>query len=108
LGAAVRSGSLRALRDKLDRKKFAVCSDARTGLGLLHVASGSGHADVARYLATNFDKTLHIKDFKGRTPLHFAAVCAFHSGSEAASASYRMLVNAGAEEKIKDEVPLMN
>merc|ERR1712113_1243402 len=47
------------------------CSN-RFGESLLHMACRRGYTDVVRYLITEADVTLRVKDDFGRTPLHDA------------------------------------
>ncbi|KAH8307053.1 hypothetical protein KR044_004237 [Drosophila immigrans] len=72
---AARDGSLLALQQALDRRKFAIAKDdiSPNGATPLHVAVLFGHSDIVRYLASRFPETMEITDNDGRTALHYAA-----------------------------------
>ncbi|KAM8711218.1 hypothetical protein ACLKA7_000368 [Drosophila subpalustris] len=72
---AARDGSLLALQQALDRRKFAIAKDdiSPNGATPLHVAVLFGHSDIVRYLASRFPETMAITDNDGRTALHYAA-----------------------------------
>ena len=45
---AVALGSLPDLQQVLDRKKFALAKDKKTGVGILHKAVAFGHANLVK------------------------------------------------------------
>jgi len=88
---AVTMGSLEDLHQFLDRKKYALAKDRKTGVGILHKAVLYGHHDVIKYIAPNFPKTMALTDHNGRTALHYAA--AINDSGDI----YRMLEELGAD-----------
>lgn len=69
-------GNIQELQKFLDRRKFAVAREDKTGYKMspLHVAVLFNEIGAARYLAGRFPETLQQKDALGRTPLHYAAM----------------------------------
>lgn len=57
----------------LDRKKFYLARESKTGLGLtpLHTAAIYKQLDVFGYLATKFPKSLKLIDCHGWTPMDY-------------------------------------
>lgn len=57
----------------LDRKKFCLARESKSGLGLtpLHTSALYEQLDVFEYLATKFPETLKLIDFHGRTPMDY-------------------------------------
>lgn len=57
----------------LDRRKFCLARESKTGLGLtpLHTAAVFEQLDVFRYLAAKFPETLKLIDFHGMTPMDY-------------------------------------
>lgn len=71
------------------------------GLTALHKAAGLGHRRCAEYIARTYPPTLQLADSDGRTPLHYAA--ALRDGED----MYNMLVDAGADEAVLDNVSVV-
>ncbi|KAJ1527016.1 hypothetical protein ONE63_008560 [Megalurothrips usitatus] len=96
---AARAGNLRSLQAALDRRKFAVARDRRSSSACtpLHLAVLLGQTAVVRYLAGRFPETLAVRDLRGRTPLHYAAVLADNGHY------YNLLLNLGANRALKDK-----
>ncbi|RWS09895.1 Tankyrase-1-like protein [Dinothrombium tinctorium] len=92
---AVTLGKLRNVQHLIDRKKLAFCRD-QMGATPLHKAVIYGQRDIIKYLLEKFGSVIHSRDHRGRTALHYAAVVP--DGGEL----YRMLVDAGADEKATD------
>ena len=94
---AVREGSLKALQEHLDRRKFCLTRDKTTNINILQKAILLGHTSIARYLMNNFTELMNISDAKGRTALHYAAAM------EDNNYLYKTLINRGADTSIKDK-----
>ena len=94
---AVREGSLKALQEHLDRRKFCLTRDKTTNINILQKAIILGHTSIARYLVNNFNELINISDAKGRTALHYAAAM------EDNNYLYKTLINRGADTSIKDK-----
>ena len=94
---AVREGSLKALQEHLDRRKFCLTRDKTTNINILQKAIVLGHTSIARYLVNNFNELINISDAKGRTALHYAAAM------EDNNYLYKTLINRGADTSIKDK-----
>ena len=94
---AVREGSLKALQEHLDRRKFCLTRDKTTNINILQKAIILGHTSIARYLVNNFNELINISDAKGRTALHYAAAM------EDNNYLYKTLINRGADTSIKDQ-----
>ncbi|XP_054740139.1 uncharacterized protein LOC129245781 isoform X2 [Anastrepha obliqua] len=97
---AAREGSLLALQQALDRRKFAVAKDeiSPNGATPLHVAVLFGNADIVRYLAARFPETTTITDNDGRTALHYAATINDNGHF------YNVLAQLGANSKAVDKL----
>ncbi|XP_026842443.1 uncharacterized protein LOC6590088 isoform X5 [Drosophila persimilis] len=97
---AARDGSLLALQQALDRRKFAIAKDdiSPNGSTALHVAVLFGHTDIVRYLASRFPETMTITDNDGRTPLHYAATIKDNGHF------YNMLSQLGGNSKALDKL----
>uniref|UniRef100_B4MQ98 GK21457 n=1 Tax=Drosophila willistoni TaxID=7260 RepID=B4MQ98_DROWI len=97
---AARDGSLLALQQALDRRKFAIAKDdiSPNGSTPLHVAVLFGHTDIVRYLASRFPETMAVTDNDGRTPLHYAATIKDNGHF------YNMLMQLGANPKELDKL----
>lgn len=97
---AARAGNLRQLQAALDRRKFAVARDRRSSSAAtpLHLAVLLGQTAVVRYLAGRFPETLSVRDAKGRSALHYAAVLADNGHY------YNLLLSLGANRALKDKV----
>ncbi|EDW09097.2 uncharacterized protein Dmoj_GI20328, isoform A [Drosophila mojavensis] len=97
---AARDGSLLALQQALDRRKFAIAKDdiSPNGATPLHVAVLFGHSDIVRYLASRFPETMAITDNDGRTPLHYAATIKDNGHF------YNVLTQLGADPKAQDKL----
>ncbi|XP_064543759.1 poly [ADP-ribose] polymerase tankyrase-2 isoform X1 [Drosophila montana] len=97
---AARDGSLLALQQALDRRKFAIAKDdiSPNGATPLHVAVLFGHSDIVRYLASRFPETMAITDNDGRTPLHYAATIKDNGHF------YNVLSQLGANPKALDKL----
>lgn len=123
---AARDGSLLALQQALDRRKFAIAKDdiSPNGATALHVAVLFGHSgkswgsycvtvfymlllssacfppcsDIVRYLASRFPETMAITDNDGRTALHYAATIKDNGHF------YNVLSQLGANPKALDKV----
>ncbi|XP_050526053.1 uncharacterized protein LOC126896914 isoform X2 [Daktulosphaira vitifoliae] len=66
-------GDMKTLSEILDRRKFCLARESKTGLGLtpLHVAAIYEQLNIFGYLAARFPETLKSTDFKGRTPMDY-------------------------------------
>uniref|UniRef100_W8BBU3 Serine/threonine-protein phosphatase 6 regulatory ankyrin repeat subunit B n=1 Tax=Ceratitis capitata TaxID=7213 RepID=W8BBU3_CERCA len=97
---ASREGSLLALQQALDRRKFAVAKDeiSPNGATPLHVAVVFGNTDIVRYLAARFPETTTITDSDGRTALHYAATINDNGHF------YNVLTQLGANSKALDKL----
>ncbi|KAH8369903.1 hypothetical protein KR093_001416, partial [Drosophila rubida] len=97
---AARDGSLLALQQALDRRKFAIAKDdiSPNGATPLHVAVLFGHSDIVRYLASRFPETMEITDNDGRTALHYAATIKDNGHF------YNVLSQLGANPKAVDKL----
>ncbi|XP_036331384.1 uncharacterized protein LOC118743025 [Rhagoletis pomonella] len=97
---AAREGSLLALQQALDRRKFAIAKDeiSPNGATPLHVAVLFGNTDIVRYLAARFPETTTIADTDGRTALHYAAVINDNGHF------YNVLTQLGANSKAADKL----
>ncbi|KAH8407430.1 hypothetical protein KR222_000860, partial [Zaprionus bogoriensis] len=97
---AARDGSLLALQQALDRRKFAIAKDdiSPNGATPLHVAVLFGHSDIVRYLASRFPETMAITDNDGRTALHYAATIKDNGHF------YNVLSQLGANHKALDKL----
>lgn len=62
------------LTQVLDRRKFCLARESKSGLGLtpLHTAVVYEQFYVFEYLAAKFPETLKLIDFNGWTPLDYA------------------------------------
>lgn len=58
---AIETGNLRAVKLLADRKKVALCRDAR-GLSPLHKAIVFGRTDIAKYLVRNYPQSVNAMD----------------------------------------------
>ncbi|VVC27698.1 Hypothetical protein CINCED_3A015088 [Cinara cedri] len=67
-------GDLDGLIQVLDRKKFCLARESKSGLGLtpLHTAALYEQLDIFEYLTTKFPETLKLNDFYGRTAMDYA------------------------------------
>uniref|UniRef100_A0A0M3HW63 ANK_REP_REGION domain-containing protein n=1 Tax=Ascaris lumbricoides TaxID=6252 RepID=A0A0M3HW63_ASCLU len=92
---AIETGNLRAVKLLADRKKVALCRDAR-GLSPLHKAIVFGRTDIAKYLVRNYPQSVNAMDQNKRTPLHYAA--ALRDGGY----MYKVMRKAGADPNIFD------
>jgi ankyrin repeat protein len=65
---------LDGLTQVLDRRKFCLARESKSGLGLtpLHIAVIYEQLDVFEYLANNFPETLKLTDSNGWTPVDYA------------------------------------
>ncbi|XP_069964080.1 uncharacterized protein [Bactrocera oleae] len=97
---AAREGSLLALQQALDRRKFAIAKDdiSPNGATPLHVAVLFGNTDIVRYLAARFPETTTITDNDGRTALHYAATINDNGHF------YNVLTQLGANSKALDKL----
>ncbi|XP_032590623.1 uncharacterized protein LOC6559725 isoform X4 [Drosophila grimshawi] len=97
---AARDGSLLALQQALDRRKFAIAKDdiSPNGATPLHVAVLFGHSDIVRYLASRFPETMAITDNDGRTALHYAGTIKDNGHF------YNVLTQLGADTKAVDKL----
>ncbi|XP_060656655.1 uncharacterized protein LOC132791656 isoform X4 [Drosophila nasuta] len=97
---AARDGSLLALQQALDRRKFAIAKNdiSPNGATPLHVAVLFGHSDIVRYLASRFPETMEITDNDGRTALHYAATIKDNGHF------YNVLSQLGANPKAVDKL----
>lgn len=61
------------LTQVLDRKKFCLARESKSGLGLtpLHTAALHEQLEVFEYLVAKFPETLKLVDLHGRTPLDY-------------------------------------
>ena len=93
-------GNLRALQSALDRRKFAVSRENHSSLHVtpLHMATLYGRTSILRFLAGRFPETLHARDAKGRTPLHYAATLNDNGHF------YNLLITLGADRNLEDDV----
>uniref|UniRef100_A0A915BIP8 ANK_REP_REGION domain-containing protein n=3 Tax=Parascaris univalens TaxID=6257 RepID=A0A915BIP8_PARUN len=92
---AIETGNLRAVKLLADRKKVALCRDAR-GLSPLHKSIVFGRIDIAKYLIRNYPQSVNAMDQNKRTPLHYAA--ALRDGGY----MYKVMRKAGADPNIFD------
>ncbi|XP_054089889.1 uncharacterized protein LOC105209401 isoform X4 [Zeugodacus cucurbitae] len=97
---ASREGSLLALQQALDRRKFAIAKDeiSPNGATPLHVAVLFGNTDIVRYLAARFPETTATTDNDGRTALHYAATINDNGHF------YNVLTQLGANSKALDKL----
>lgn len=67
------AGDLDGLIQVLDRRKFCLARECKSGLGLtpLHTAAIYEKLDVFIYLAEKFPQTLKLVDFQGWTPMDY-------------------------------------
>ena len=94
---AVKSGSLKALQDHLDRRKFCMARDKDTNVNILQKSILLGHQSIMRYLCNNFQELINLRDSEGRTSLHYAASLPDNNYV------YKTLIQHGAETSIKDK-----
>lgn len=66
-------GDMDRLTKVLDRKKFCLARESKSGLGLtpLHTAALYEQLEVFEYLTAKFPETLKLVDSHGRTPLDY-------------------------------------
>ncbi|VDK57088.1 unnamed protein product [Anisakis simplex] len=92
---AIENGNLRSVKLLTDRKKVALCRDAR-GLTPLHKAIVFSRADIAKFLIRSYPQSVNAMDQSKRTPLHYAA--ALRDGGY----MYKVMRKAGADPNIFD------
>ncbi|XP_050440566.1 uncharacterized protein LOC126845740 isoform X2 [Adelges cooleyi] len=70
------NGDLNGLMEVLDRRKFCLARECKTGLGLtpLHIAALYEQLDVFGYLAARFPETLKLTDFCGRSAMDYVTL----------------------------------
>ena len=95
--AAVQSGSLKSLQEHLDRRKFCMARDKTTNVNILQKAILLGHQSIVRYLATNFQELINLRDSAGRTALHYAAAVPENNFV------YKTLIQRGADTSARDK-----
>ena len=95
--AAVQSGSLKSLQEHLDRRKFCMARDKTTNVNILQKAVLLGHQSIVRYLATNFQELINLRDSAGRTALHYAAAVPENNFV------YKTLIQRGADTSARDK-----
>ena len=93
---AVKNGSLKALQEHLDRRKFCMARDINTNVNILQKSILYGHQSIFRYLTSNFQELINIKDSHGRTSLHYAAALPDNNYI------YKTLIHRGADTSAKD------
>jgi len=94
---AVKSGSLKVLQEHLDRRKFCMARDLNTNINILQKAIILGHQQIFRYLTSNFQELINLRDARGRTALHYAAALQDNNYI------YKTLINRGADTSAKDQ-----
>ena len=94
---AVTSGSLKALQEHLDRRKFCMARDKNTNVNILQKSILLGHQSIVRYLCNNFQELINLRDSEGRTSLHYAAAMPDNTYI------YKTLIQHGAETSVKDK-----
>nr|XP_018904846.1 PREDICTED: uncharacterized protein LOC109035602 isoform X1 [Bemisia tabaci] len=93
-------GDLRGLGLALTRRNLAVARDGEAYFKPtpLHVATLFEHGQLLEYLAARFPETLHARDAKGRTALHYAATL-----PDPQHRLYQALLRLGADPTLPDE-----
>lgn len=96
-------GNLEELQKYLDRRKFAIACENKSGFFLtpLHIAVTRSRISVVRYLGGRFPETLKQLDRMGRTPLHYAAM------RTDGKFIYNMLLMLGADKSLEDQVSIL-
>uniref|UniRef100_T1IVP2 Uncharacterized protein n=1 Tax=Strigamia maritima TaxID=126957 RepID=T1IVP2_STRMM len=94
LHTAAVEGSLRDVRNLLDRRTLAIARDPY-GANVLHRSVVHNHHNIVKYLVHNYPETINTTDFDGRTPLHYSVAVEDER-------IYKTLIGAGADESIKD------
>ncbi|XP_065561259.1 uncharacterized protein LOC136027732 [Artemia franciscana] len=90
-------GSIPTLKDSTDI--FAKCRNS-TKATPLHQAAVNSHVDIVKYLLGLTPDAIQLLDMDGRTPLHYAAL---GRNRESSTRIYKILVDFGADEAIRDK-----
>ena len=70
--------------------------DLNTNINILQKAIILGHQQIFRYLTSNFQELINLRDARGRTALHYAAALQDNNYI------YKTLINRGADTSAKD------
>ncbi|XP_054709445.1 myb-like protein X [Uloborus diversus] len=97
--AAVSNDNLDELENQLEEKDFALAKD-HMGMTPLHKAVLLRKTKIVGFLIEKFPETINAKNKNGLTALHYAAAMSRKDGQQI----YKMLAQAGADSKIRDNV----
>ncbi|GFW23202.1 uncharacterized protein TNCV_3803021 [Trichonephila clavipes] len=99
---AVSSDDLTQLQNHLDEKDYALAKD-HMGMTPLHKAVLLRKNKIVGFLIEKFPETINAKNKNGLTALHYAAAMSRKDGQQ----MYKMLLQAGADPKVRDSVLLL-
>ncbi|KAL1237972.1 Ankyrin repeat,PH and SEC7 domain containing protein secG [Trichinella pseudospiralis] len=92
---AIENGDLERVKILLTAKKWAIARN-RFGATPLHTAVASDKEDILRYILEKYPETINSKDYKLRTPLHYAI------GKGEDNCCYQALKEAEADHNVID------
>ncbi|KRX51220.1 Nucleolar GTP-binding protein 1 [Trichinella murrelli] len=92
---AIENGDLEQVKILLTAKKWAIARN-RFGATPLHTAVASDKEDILRYILEKYPETINSKDYKLRTPLHYAI------GKGEDNCCYQALKEAEADPNVID------